>query len=85
VSFDLDVLDIAIAPAVSNPEPGEEGLSMREAIRVIQGLRGLDVIGADVVEIMPSKDGPAQVTAWNATRIAFELVCLVADSIVSRR
>lgn len=85
VSFDLDVLDIAIAPAVSNPEPGEEGLSMREAIRVIQGLRGLDVIGADVVEIMPSKDGPAQVTAWNATRIAFELVCLVADSILSRR
>jgi len=52
---------------------------------VIQGLRGLDVIGADVVEIMPSKDGPAQVTAWNATRIAFELVCLVADTLLARR
>ncbi len=85
VSFDLDVLDMSIAPAVSNPEPGEEGLTMREAIRVIQGLRGLDVIGADVVEIMPSKDGPAQVTTWNATRLAFELVCLVADSILQRR
>jgi guanidinopropionase len=85
VSFDLDVLDMSIAPAVSNPEPGEEGLTMKQAIRVIQGLRGLDVIGADVVEIMPSKDGPAQVTGWNATRIAFELVCLVADSILARR
>jgi len=85
VSFDLDVLDMTIAPAVSNPEPGEEGLTMKEAIAVIQGLRGLDVIGADVVEIMPSKDGPAQVTAWNATRIAFELVCLVTDSLLMRR
>jgi guanidinopropionase len=57
---------------------------MKQAIGVIQGLQGLDVIGADVVEIMPSKDGPAQVTTWNAVRIAFELVCLVADSMLVR-
>ncbi|HEU4355813.1 MAG TPA: arginase family protein [Actinomycetota bacterium] len=85
VSFDLDVLDMSIAPAVSNPEPGEEGLTMREAIRTIQGLRGLDVIGADVVEIMPSTDGPGQITGRNATRIAFALICLVADSLMMRR
>ena len=41
VSFDLDVLDTTIAPAVSNPEPGEAGLTMKEAIRVIQRMRGM--------------------------------------------
>jgi guanidinopropionase len=81
VSFDLDVLDTTIAPAVSNPEPGEEGLTMKEAIRIIQGMRGLDVIGADVVELMPSVDSPNSMTAQNATRIGFELICLIADRI----
>lgn len=84
ISFDLDVLDTTIAPAVSNPEPGEEGLTMKEAIGVLQGLRGLDVIGADVVEIMPSRDGPAQMTAQNAMRIMFEEICLIADRLAAR-
>jgi guanidinopropionase len=81
ISFDLDVLDTTVAPAVSNPEPGEAGLTMKEAIRVIQGMRGLDVIGADVVELMPSVDSPNAMTTQNATRIAFELICLIADRI----
>ncbi len=83
VSFDLDALDTTIAPAVSNPEPGEEGLTMKEAIRVIQGMRGMDVIGADVVELMPSVDSPNSMTAQNATRIGFELICLIADRLSS--
>lgn len=83
VSFDLDALDTTIAPAVSNPEPGEEGLTMKEAIRVIQGMRGLDVIGADIVELMPSVDSPNQMTAQNATRIGFELICLIADRLTA--
>lgn len=81
VSFDLDALDTTIAPAVSNPEPGEEGLTMKEAIRIIQGMRGMNVIGADVVELMPSVDSPNSMTAQNATRIGFELICLIADRI----
>jgi guanidinopropionase len=81
VSFDLDALDTTIAPAVSNPEPGEEGLTMKEAIRILQGMRGMDVIGADVVELMPSLDGPNSMTAQNATRLAFELICLIADGL----
>jgi guanidinopropionase len=81
VSFDLDVLDTTIAPAVSNPEPGEEGLMMKEAIRLIQGMRGMNVIGADVTELMPSVDGPNQMTAQNATRIMFELISLIADGL----
>ena len=79
VSFDLDALDTTIAPAVSNHEPGEEGVTMKEAIRVLQGMRGMNLIGADVVELMPSLDSPNARTAQNATRIAFELICLLAD------
>jgi len=85
ISFDLDALDTTIAPAVSNPEPGEEGLTMKEAIRIIQGMRGMDVIGADVVELMPSVDSPNSMTAQNATRIGFELVCLIADGLSNER
>ena len=83
VSFDLDSLDTTIAPAVSNPEPGEEGLTMKEAIRLLQGLRGLNVIGADVVELMPSIDSPNSMTAQNASRIGFELISLIADRLAS--
>jgi guanidinopropionase len=79
VSFDLDALDTTIAPAVSNPEPGEEGLTMKEAIRVVQGMRGMNLIGADVVELMPSLDSANSMTAQNAMRIAFELICVIAD------
>ena len=83
VSFDMDVLDTAIAPAVSNPEPGEEGLTMKEAIRVLQGMRGMDIIGADVVELMPTVDAPHAMTTKNAMRIMFELITLVADRLAN--
>jgi hypothetical protein len=58
VSFDLDSLDPSVAPGVSNIEPGEDGFTMTEASRILQGLRGADVIGADVVCLMPTKDSP---------------------------
>jgi len=58
---------------------------MKEAIRVIQGMRGMDVIGADVVELMPSLDSPNSMTAQNATRIAFELICVIADRFSGER
>ena len=46
---------------------------------MLQGMRGMNLIGADVVELMPSLDSPNAMTAQNATRIAFELICLLAD------
>ena len=58
---------------------------MKEAIRVLQGMRGMDVIGADVVELMPSVDSPNSMTAQNATRIGFELIRLIADRIATIR
>ena len=79
VSFDLDVLDPSVAPAVSNLVFGEEGMTMKEALRTLQGLRGLDLVGADLVCIMPTKDSPNQITAGNGAAILFELVSLMAD------
>jgi guanidinopropionase len=85
VSFDLDCLDPAVAPAVSNLEPGPGGLSMRQACGILQGLRGLDVRGADVVCLMPTKDSPNGITAMNAMAIMFELVTLVAERAAAER
>lgn len=78
ITFDLDVLDPSVAPGVANLEPGFTGMTMREATRLLHGLAGLDVIGGDIVCLMPTKDSPNQITAQVAMVIAFELVCLMA-------
>jgi guanidinopropionase len=80
ITFDLDSLDPSIAPGVSNIEPGFSGFSIREATRLLQGLAGLDIIGADVVCLMPTKDSPNQITAQMAMVMMFELLSLVAAS-----
>jgi guanidinopropionase len=85
VTFDLDCLDPADAPAVSNLEPGYPGLRVGEAVRILQGLRGRDLVGGDVVCLMPTKDSPNQITAMNAMVVMFELVCLMADRIAAAR
>jgi agmatinase len=70
VSLDLDVLDPAFAPAVSHREPG--GLSTREVTALLQRLRGT-VIGADLVEFNPTRDGDGT-TAMVAAKLLKELV-----------
>ncbi len=79
VSFDLDSLDPSVAPGVSNLEPGEDGFTMNEAAGLLQGLRGLDLVGGDVVCLIPTKDSPNRITAMNAMTLMFELVTLIAD------
>lgn len=69
LSVDLDVLDPAFAPGVSHHEPG--GLSVRELLRIVQGFRG-HLVGADVVELNPSRDRDG-VTAMVAAKIVKEL------------
>ena len=69
VSFDLDALDPAFAPGVSHPEPG--GLSTREALHILHGLKG-DVIGADIVELNPDRD-PLGLTAMVAAKLLKEI------------
>jgi guanidinopropionase len=85
VSFDLDCLDPSVAPGVSNLEPGEDGFTMTEASRILEGLRGRELVGGDVVCLMPTKDNPNGITAMNATAILFELVSLVAERIAAAR
>ena len=79
VTFDLDVLDPTVAPAVSNMEPGYPGLSSGDAIGILQGLRGLNIIGADIVCLMPTKDNPNNITSMTAMVLMFEMISLVAD------
>lgn len=57
ISFDLDVLDPAFAPGVSHYEPG--GMSVREVLAIIQGLR-VPIVGADIVEYNPIRDHQTQ-------------------------
>jgi arginase family enzyme len=71
ISMDLDALDPAFAPGVSHWEPG--GLSVREVLTIIQGIRS-PIIGADVVEYTPVRDATG-VTAMVAAKIVKELAC----------
>lgn len=85
VSFDLDSLDPSVAPAVSNLEAGGTGFSIDEANAILRGLRGLDIVGADVVCLMPTKDQPNQITAMVAAHLMFELTSLIADRLASHQ
>jgi agmatinase len=75
VTFDVDCLDPAFAPGTGTPEIG--GLTTREALELLRGLDGLNVIGGDVVEVAPQYD-PTTNTAHAAAQILFTLLCLVA-------
>jgi guanidinopropionase len=82
VSFDIDALDPAFAPGTGTPEFG--GLTSREVIRMLHGLRNLNLVGADVVEVSPPFD-PSGGTALAAANIAFELLCLLAEAVAERK
>jgi agmatinase len=75
-SFDIDAVDPAFAPGTGTPEVG--GLTSYEALTLVRALVGLELVGADVVEVSPPYDGPGQVTALLAANLLFELVCLLA-------
>ncbi len=75
ISFDIDVIDPAFAPGTGTPEAG--GLSSAEGLEILRGLRGIDFVGFDLVEVIPTYD-PAQVTANLAAYLAFQMLSLVA-------
>jgi agmatinase len=75
VSFDIDSLDPAFAPGTGTPEVG--GLTTREALDLVRGCAGLDVIGGDVVEVAPQYDATTN-TAQAASQMLFEILALVA-------
>lgn len=79
ITFDLDCLDPTVAPGVANLEPACEGLYMNETMDLLQSVRGKNVIGGDVVCLMPSKDQPNKITSYTAAAVMFELISLIAD------
>jgi agmatinase len=76
LSFDLDVVDPGHAPGVQTPEVG--GPTSREMLAILRALRGLRLVGADVVECNPLYDGPGAVTALLAATIAAEILAMRA-------
>ncbi len=79
VTFDLDCLDPTVAPGVANLEAGIEGFRIDQVMELLQSVRGKNVIGGDVVCLMPTKDHPNKITAHVATAVLFEIVSLIAD------
>jgi len=76
LSFDIDFLDPAFAPGTGTPEVA--GFSTAEALALLRVLRGINLVGADVVEVSPAYDGPGQQTALAAANVAFDLLALKA-------
>ena len=76
LSFDIDVLDPAFAPATGTPEIA--GVLPHEAVALLRALAGIEFVGYDVVEVSPQFDGPGQVTALHAASVAYELLALTA-------
>ena len=75
VSIDIDVLDPAHAPGTGTPEPG--GLTSRELQLILRGMQGLNMVGADVVEVAPAYDH-AELTTIAAANMVYELLGLLA-------
>jgi guanidinopropionase len=76
ISFDVDGLDPVYAPGTGTPEVG--GITTLEAQRLLYGLRGLNLIGGDVVEVAPPYDQSGNTALVGATMM-FEIICLIAD------
>jgi guanidinobutyrase len=74
VSFDIDSLDPAFAPGTGTPEIG--GLTVIQAIEILRGCRGLDIIGGDLVEVSPPYDSSGN-TALVAANLLYELLCVM--------
>ena len=82
VSFDVDGLDPVYAPGTGTPEIG--GFTTFEAQAMLRGLRGLDLIGGDVVEVAPPFD-PSGNTALVGATMMFEILCILSDGLATRR
>jgi agmatinase len=78
LSFDNDFLDPAFAPGTGTPEIA--GVSTAEAVALLRSLRGIRLVGCDVVEVSPPYDGPGQPTALAGANVALDLLALHAVS-----
>ncbi len=74
LSVDIDGLDPAYAPGTGTPEIG--GLTGSQALEIIRGCRGLDLVGGDLVEVAPPYD-PSGNTALTGANLLFEMLCVL--------
>ena len=81
ISFDVDGLDPVYAPGTGTPEIG--GITTIEAQQLLRGLRGLNLIGGDVVEVAPPFD-PSGNTALVGATMMYEILCLLSEAITAR-
>jgi agmatinase len=77
ITFDIDAIDPAFAPGTGTPVVG--GLNSREALALVRELNGLNIVGADLVEVAPAYDH-AEITSLLASALIFEFLCLMANS-----
>jgi guanidinopropionase len=82
VTFDIDFIDPAYAPGTGTPEIG--GPTTYEAQACVRALAGLDVVGADLVEVSPPFDASGN-TAFVGASVLFELLCVLAQAVERRR
>ncbi len=74
LSFDIDGLDPAFAPGTGTPEIG--GLTVPQALEIVRGCRGLDLVGCDLVEVAPIYD-TSGATALTAANLLYEMLCVL--------
>lgn len=82
VSFDIDMLDPVYAPGTGTPEIG--GFTTFQAQQMLRELRGLNIVGADVVEVSPPFDASG-LTAYAGATMMFEILCAMAEDVAKRR
>lgn len=82
VSFDIDMLDPVYAPGTGTPEVG--GFTTFQAQQMLRGLRGVNIVGADVVEVSPPFD-PSGLTAYAGAVMMFEILCNMAEAVARHR
>jgi guanidinobutyrase len=79
VSYDIDSLDPSFAPGTGTPEIG--GLTTPQALELIRALRGLNIVGCDLVEVSPPYDTTGN-TALTGANILFELLCVLPGVVI---
>ena len=77
LSFDIDSLDPSFAPGTGTPEVG--GLTTREVLELLRGLKGINLVGGDVVEVAPQYDATCN-TAHAGAQVLFEILSLMVFS-----
>jgi agmatinase/guanidinopropionase len=76
VSLDIDAVDPAYAPGTGTPEVG--GFTSFQILQLVRGLKGLNTVGFDLVEVSPPYDSPGEITSILAANLAFEFLSLLA-------